>query len=101
MLLLLFCLLVAILPLLPLSLFVCVKVIELKSFCPQAIEAHTGVTMQELKLKDDDVLSLLKDVGTAKRKVLLLLLLHASLSPFLRSLPLLHRSLPSRLKLPQ
>jgi hypothetical protein len=58
--------------------------------------------MQELKLKDDDVLSLLKDVGTAKRKVLLLLLLlHASLSPFLRSLPLLHRSLPSRHKLPQ
>ncbi len=25
--------------------------------------------MQELKLKDDDVLSLLKDVGAAKRKV--------------------------------
>jgi hypothetical protein len=101
----LFCLLIAILPLLPLSSFVCVKVIELKSFCPQAIEAHTGVTMQELKLKDDDVLSLLKDVGTAKRKVLLLLLLllllHASLSPFLRSLFLRHRSLPSRLKLPQ
>ncbi len=103
MLLLLFCLLIAILPLLPLSSFVCVKVIELKRFCPQAIEAHTGVTMQELKLKDDDVLSLLKDVGTAKRKVLLLLLLllHASLSPFLRSLFLRHRSLPSRLKLPQ
>ncbi len=35
----------------------------------QAIEAHTGVKMQELKLKDDDVLSLLKDVGAAKRKV--------------------------------
>ena len=28
-----------------------------------------GVAMQEMKLRDEDVLSLLKDVGAAKRKV--------------------------------
>ena len=52
----------------------------------QAIESHTGVKMQEMKLKDDDVLSLLKDVAAAKRKVMMpsVMLKSANVAFFLR-----------------